>query len=469
MASLRFCWPAILLAACGVPRPDDSGDAAVPLSGESTSQPASAFLTASEVDAGVEADGAAGERTDVGRDWGFVQSLAASESTTFGRSVALSASWAAIGAPAASTAQQPTAVCVYTLREQEWQRAVELAPPARDAGGFGSSLAIGDDIIVVGAPQADLDASGEIAFEIGVDREAISRAGAVYVFTRSQDGFVLSDELRAPVSQAWQGFGAALALDGDHLVVGAPDRDQGGLDDAGAAFVFARVDGHFVLSGELAAPVPAAGDGFGRALALLGDTLAVGASLRDEHGQGNTGAAYVFGRAGTTFTLRQTVVPNAQKDGLFGASIALSYTSGLRQRLVVGAPGVDVAEQARAGMVFVFDRPEAGAFAEQARLSSNAPGADAGFGVSVAQDRAWLLVGSQGDLARTPPEVFASSVDGLVHHSLLSPPAGMGPSATNGPIALAQGNLLWSIEDDPGLNEPSTEPRGTVHAFHLID
>jgi hypothetical protein len=464
MASLQIWLPAILLAGCGVPRPDASRDAAVPVTEEASSQAASAFVADMQAEPTLQ---------ESERDWSFVQVLAEPEPAevphSFGRSVALTASWAAIGAPAERTVGESSPVSVYALKDQLWQRAYELSPPAGEVGGFGTTIAMDDDVIVVGAPLADLDASASATFDREANREAISRTGAVYVFTRTEQGFLLTDELRAPMSQAWQGFGASLALDGDRLVVGAPDRDQGGLKDAGGAFVFRRLEGHFVFSGELTAPLPAAGDGFGRAVALLGDTLVAGASLRDEHGQADAGAVYVFFRQGSDYTLRQTVTTNTQARGLLGASLALSYTSGLKQRLLVGAPGVDAAEQAQAGAVFVFESQGASSFDERTRLTSNAPAADSGFGLSLAQDRSWVLVGSQGDPSRTPPELFASSPEGLEHHSLLLPSAGMGSPATNGSIALAQGNLLWATEAIPGHDEPTASLHGTVHAFRLND
>lgn len=464
MASLQVWWPALVLAACGVPRPDENGDAAVPVTEESSAQATSPFVATAPADA----TASIGER-----DWSFVQSLAASESSrgdrSFGRGVALAGSLAAIGAPAELTATQSSPVSVFAMRDQQWRRAFELAPPAGNVGGFGSTIAIAGELIVVGAPLADLDGSSAATFDTERGRESVSRTGAVYVYARTEQGYVLSDELRAPMSQAWQGFGASLALDGDHLVVGAPDRDQGALADAGGVLVFERRDGHFVFSRELSAPVPAAQDGFGRALSLLGDTLVVGASLRDEHGQSDTGAVYVYGRAGAEYMLRQTVTANTQAGGLLGASVALSYTSGLKQRLLVGAPGVDAGEQPRAGVVWVLENQGAGTFDERARLSSNAPAPESGFGTSLAQDRAWVLVGSQGALARTPPEVFASSPEGLTHHSLLLPPASAEAPAANGPVALAQGNVLWSIEDHPAHDEPLSAARGTVHAFRLSE
>ena len=50
----------------------------------------------------------------------------------------------------------------------------------------------------------------------------MTNAGAVYVFTRSGGVWTQQAYLKASNTDAWDGFGNSVAIEGDTLVVGAP-------------------------------------------------------------------------------------------------------------------------------------------------------------------------------------------------------------------------------------------------------
>jgi hypothetical protein len=258
-------------------------------------------------------------------------------------------------------------------------------------------------------------------------------------------------------------------------VVGALDRDQSSAEDAGAAFVFEQIDGAFAFRAELKADVPAAGDKFGSSLALLGDTLVIGALRRDAPGQEDAGAVFLFERDGTSYGLRQVLVESQPQAGaLFGASLALAYVADLAQRLVVAAPGRDLAGQKAAGWVQVFRDGGSGSFAPAQTLQASEASAGAAFGASLAQDRSWLLVGCQGDYRRLPPELFRDSGEQLASHSLLLVPSQAMVAANSGPLALATGQALWGAQaqlaladDESASVQQVQQPASSVFAFGL--
>ncbi len=70
------------------------------------------------------------------------------------------------------------------------------------------------------------------------------------------------------------GFGRAVDVSGDTVVVGAPARGE----QVGRAFVFGRVGSSFSKLAELVPSNSTPGDGFGRSVAILGTTIVVGSA-----------------------------------------------------------------------------------------------------------------------------------------------------------------------------------------------
>src|SRR5262245_52455304 len=93
-------------------------------------------------------------------------------------------------------------------------------------------------------------------------------------------------------------FGRSVAVSGDTLVVGATGDDIGANNNQGSAYVFVRSGGVWSFQQKLTANDGAAGDGFGRSVAISGDTVAISSF------SGN-GAAYVFVRSGGVWTFQQ--------------------------------------------------------------------------------------------------------------------------------------------------------------------
>ncbi len=92
-------------------------------------------------------------------------------------------------------------------------------------------------------------------------------------------------------------FGYAVAVSGDTVVVGAllEDSNATGVNgdqadnsaiDSGAAYVFTRTGGVWSQQAYLKASNTGAGDQFGWAVAVSGDTVVVGAQLRRQQRHG---------------------------------------------------------------------------------------------------------------------------------------------------------------------------------------
>ena len=174
-----------------------------------------------------------------------------------------------------------------------------------------------------------------------------------------------------PAGQAGDHFGNAVAVSGDTVVVGSPTDDNAGGVDAGSAYVFVRSGGTYVLQQKLLASDAAANDQFGASVAVFGSTLVVGANLADTAGGADAGAAYVFTRTGTVWTeqAKLQAVDGAASDQL-GISVSVSADTAL-----LGAPLDDTPGGVDAGSAYVFLRTGT-TWAQQQKLTA----ADAGNG-----------------------------------------------------------------------------------------
>lgn len=257
-------------------------------------------------------------------------------------------------------------------------------------------------------------------------------------------------------------FGTSVALDGDTAVIAAPDEDgtpeQGGM---GAAYVFVREDGSWVEQGRLVAPVRRDGDKFGFNVAIDGDTVVVGAPNAEELLPG-PGVAYVFVRSGKTWGLQATLTPSERKpDDAFGYGVAVSGDT-----VVVGANGGNVAPSTEAGAAYVFTRT-GGVWSEQAKLTARDGRADDGFGyrVAVSDDTAVVsaINGEVGDgMDEGSAYVFTRTGSTWTEHAELGAVDGSPRDSFGESIAIAGETVVVGAPfDDVGLNPK----QGSAYVF----
>jgi hypothetical protein len=277
---------------------------------------------------------------------------------------------------------------------------------------YGTAVAISADesTMVIGAPKDDLDTAGG---------DPVIDAGAAYVYIKSGGSWVFQQKLVASgvnTRLSDDNFGQEVTISGDTIVIGAPkeDFDENGAmnrGDAGAAYVFVRSAGVWSFQQKLAADATGGrnfSDNFGQAISVDGNTVVIGAPNQDNDtvdgndNQNNAGAAYVFVRSGTTWTLQQKVLGSGVNgrvaDDNFGKSVAISGES-----IAVGAPGQDTnsagvnSGEDGTGAVFIFTRAAGVWNLEQKIIASGTNGRvdyDS-FGSSVAMDGDNIVVGAE--------------------------------------------------------------------------
>jgi uncharacterized delta-60 repeat protein len=284
---------------------------------------------------------------------------------------------------------------------------------------FGAAVAISGDTAVVGAPGEDSSSTGVA----GSPNEMATDSGAAYVFVRN--GLVWSQQAYLKASQvtAGDGFGSAVSISGNTLVVGSPKEDSSstGINsvpnenagDSGAAYVFFRSGTSWSQQGYLKTLwADTAEDLLGTSVSISGDTVVVGAPGEDSsttgvgstpnNSAGESGAAYVFTRSGTSWSQSPSGYLKASNTAgyqRFGTSVSIDGDS-----IIVGAygessntTGVDSTPNLLGfnhGAAYVFARNE-GFWGQQAYLKADPTSShgDAFFGSAVAIQGNTAVVG----------------------------------------------------------------------------
>ena len=252
------------------------------------------------------------------------------------------------------------AVLVFTRSAGVWSQDSYIKCSNCEGGDqFGWSVALSADGNTLAA-----GAYGEDSADTGINApgasNAAAEAGATYVFVRSGNVWAQQAYIKPWNTTGGDGFGYSVALsdDGNTLAVGSPGEDgsvpgiqQGSLssDDnvvqAGAAYVFTRAGTTWSQQAYVKSdPVGFGGDFFGHPCALSGDgnVLACGAPGEDSipiNGPANSGAAWVFRRTGTVWATDGYIkASNAGDNDQFGSSVAIAGNGGV---LMVGSPMED--------------------------------------------------------------------------------------------------------------------------------
>ncbi len=328
--------------------------------------------------------------------------------------------------------------------------------------GFGRSVSVSGDTVVVGAEGESSNATGVNGNQADQGDNSAPSSGAAYVFVRS--GGIWSQEayLKASNTDQADWFGYSVSVSGDTVVVGAlfessnatgvnGNQGNNSASFSGAAYVFVRSGGIWSHEAYLKASNTDASDRFGYSVSLSGDTVVVGAFQEASSATGvngnqadnsatQSGAAYVFVRSGTIWAQEAYLkASNTDTGDGFGGSVSVSGDT-----VVVGALGecsnatgvngnqADNSASA-AGAAYVFVR-NGTIWSQEAYLkASNTDGSDV-FGQSVSLSGDTVVVGAPRE------DSNAKGVNGSQGDNLASMAGAAYVFAT--PILTASGEVL---------------------------
>ena len=223
---------------------------------------------------------------------------------------------------------------------------------------------------------------------VGNSAGAMAAFGGAGTWAFSTSGYSSqADKLTPPTSVAEYRFGWSIAQDGDWMVTGSYGEQVDGVDNVGAAWVWKRNGSSWTLHQKLLAPDGGAQDEFGWAVDIDGTTLVVGA-WEDETDGSDPGRVYVYVLAGETWVLQQKITPN-ESNALdsFGHEVLLNGDT-----LFVGAPTDGTFSY---GAAYVFSRSGDTWTQDQRLTPTGASGFfPYGFGFALARDGDNLLIGA---------------------------------------------------------------------------
>lgn len=170
------------------------------------------------------------------------------------------------------------AAYVFEWDGQAWSQQAKLVGWGTECCSFfGEAVALRDDVAICGARRA-----------VGL----APLSGAAYVFRRTGSTWTNWTKLVASDGVSFDDFGCAVAIAGPTAVIGARRNRDGGVR-AGAAYVYRRSGAGWAERAKLVPTGGADGDYFGAAVAVCGGTVVVGAFQADPFGF-DSGAAYAF-------------------------------------------------------------------------------------------------------------------------------------------------------------------------------
>jgi len=352
-------------------------------------------------------------------------------------------------------------------------------------------LAFSGHTLAVGSPHEDGAAKG-VNGEQGNGNGG--NQGAAYVFVEEDGQWRQQAYVKATNTDAIDLFGTDVALSGDVLVVGAPwedsaatsvdgDQTSNAASASGAAYVYERSGEQWQPISYLKASNGEADDELGQAVAMSGDTVALGApgessgdaAEPNDNSASRSGAVYVFQRVGASYEqVAYLKASNADAGDAFGSRLALANDT-----LVVGATGEGTLGgdgnrsnelRPHSGAAYVFER-QGGAWAQTAYLKAPSPAEDAYFGSALALEGDTLVVGALGDDSEDLPlsgtaYLYTRTPQGWqLRRSMKAPNADIGDrygsSVAISPTLLAVGasneaanvsgiNGDWTNNDTPG-------------------
>ncbi len=345
-------------------------------------------------------------------------------------------------------AENSGAVYIFEREREQWSLDAYIKASNTDPGDqFGYvSLNTEGDVLAVGAPFED---SGAVGVDDDSQHGRGPPSGAVYVYSKTTDGWSFESHIKAPNPGDGDEFGL-VKLDGagDTMAVAAPREDGSATGvnqpwdddapDSGAVYIYSRENGtDWNHDAYIKASNTGLLDFFGGspgtscsiALSLNGDTLAVGAPEEDSHPSPlppghifyEIGATYMFTRSARTgqWTQQDLIkAPNPDANDRFGSCNALNDDGTI---LAVSAPdeygssiGIggnrDDNQAPHTGAVYIYELDGAGDWISTSYVKPPRKLTDFSM-ISLNGDGCTLTVGAPWANARLPSPDGNGSID----------------------------------------------------------
>lgn len=300
---------------------------------------------------------------------------------------------------------------------------------------FGSSIALANQLVVVGAP---------------TDDDTGDNSGSAYVFDAGS-GLQLA-KLTAPDGAEGDNFGCSVAVDGNRIVVGSIYDDDHGRN-SGAIYIFDSQS--FALVAKVTPNDGAADDLFGQSVDIDGGIIIAGAHGDDDNGP-LSGSAYLFSAANGN-QLDKLLAGDGSSWDFFGASVAID-----NNQIVIGA-WADRPHGDNSGSAYLFDASSGNQ--THKFVPSDGDYHDR-FGRSVAIDAGQVIVGAEGNDELSLFEcgsvyLYDAASGSLTTRLLASDAQALDEMGSANSLAIENGTIAAGVPADDDLGNAS----GSVYTF----
>jgi hypothetical protein len=228
-----------------------------------------------------------------------------------------------------------------------------------------------------------------------------SSSGSAYIYTLEGGTWQESQWLHPVLGVHTSGFGSAVTISGDLMAIASLSDTIDGVSDAGSVYLYERTNSYWGLDTRLTPPTPILGENFGISVSLEGNRLAVGTSSIFVSPPDSPGFVFIYDKVGGVWSLTETLTAPASAIGdRFGTSVALRG-----QKLVVGAPNYGTTAS---GLAYVYRHDGAGNWDLEGTLTTPSGTLGDGFGRSVAFGPNRILIGA-------PSTPIGAALPGRVH------------------------------------------------------
>ena len=250
-------------------------------------------------------------------------------------------------------------------------------------------------------PEETIDEGAFFGSSVAVDRRTIVvgiqeddngvGSAIVYKYDSINRTFFEEAKLTPSNGEPTDDFGRAVAISGDFIIVGAQKNDEAGVD-TGAAYIYMRseiqrAEGEWTEVARLTPPDAQENERFGISVAIHNKVAIIGANGADQNGE-NSGAAYIFTLVDDEWQFTQKLVaPDGETGDNFGFSVAIDGN-----QAAVGA----VWDSDKSGSVYIYALTK-GIWTVEGKFVADGGNPDDQFGWSLAMWERTIAVGAFAD------------------------------------------------------------------------
>lgn len=405
--------------------------------------------------------------------WGQTQIRTGTGTTGYGFSLDLHGEYLIVGAPQALNAVGVTSGQAIVYRRDEvfansWGQSWVLSPASpQDGAGFGASVGIWDtDLTATFTPSRAM---------VGAPQTAVSgipAVGAVHFFQDATAVIALSPAGNATTRAGQAGY--SVAIDGAWAVAGAPGLTVSGNASAGRVHSYGFGGSTWATAtADIAQSMVAAGNQYGWSVDVSGDLAVAGApgtrfdAVGLPPGVSRAGSANGLQRVGAAWALDtplefRNTLPNTAVNQAYGGGVAMTT-----DWLAVGAP-TDAQQGTNAGAVYLYRR-NGDQWVPHSKLTHPYSQAEQRFGEVLAIDGDRLVVGL-GTSSSFPGALAAAGTAVFYRYNGT---AWAQVATLSSPNAVANGNFGASVGisgDVLAIGAPGElSDRGRIYAYRDLN